>query len=160
MTDKKINRTLAGTLIRSGDKTTFEASLSSEHPFDRGYYTEILDHGIDAVDMERAKDGLPLLLDHDGKNVIGRVSGIHINSRKLRGTIRFGKSVLAKEVSEDVQAEIRKEISIGYSILETESDNQEDDVVRVTKWLPHEISIVGVPADHTVGIGRSKTFNK
>lgn len=40
-------------------------SLSSEQPVDRWYGQEILDHSKSAVDMSRAQNGLPLLLDHD-----------------------------------------------------------------------------------------------
>jgi hypothetical protein len=46
---------------------------------------------------------------------------------------------------------------VAYRIhdLKLESSSDTEDVYRVTKWEPFEVSIVSVPADPTVGVGRS-----
>jgi len=59
---------------------------------------------------------------------------------------------------------IRRHVSVGYRvhkmILESRSDDG-DEVYRVTDWEPYEISLVSVPADPSVGIGRTagETFS-
>ena len=44
---------------------TYIASLSSEAPVERDFGIEILDHSPQAIDLSRARDGLPLLFNHD-----------------------------------------------------------------------------------------------
>ena len=147
----------AASLRSAGPDRVVEASLSSDSPVDRDGYSEILDHAADSVDLERARDGLPLLLHHNPESVIGVVEGIKVIGNKLRGLLRFGKSRLANEVWEDVKDGILRNVSIGYSILATEPDGE---TVRVKRWKPLEASLVSVPADASVGIGRSITMEK
>jgi len=133
---------------------TVEASLSSEQPvYRQGMGNEVLTHSLDAVDLSRAP--LPLITAHDHQTIpVGIVEGFRIVSNKLRGTLRFGTSERASELWNDVKAGIVRNLSIGYQILE---HVQEGDTFRVTRWQPYEISIVAVPADATIGIGRSLT---
>ena len=77
---------------------------------------------------------------------------------RLYSTVRFGKSTMAREVFDDVLDGIRTQVSIGYTItnLERESyyDDEEEEAYRAA-FTPHEVSIVSMGADQTVGIGRS-----
>lgn len=133
---------------------TVEASLSSEQPvYRQGMGDEVLTHTPDAVDLSRAP--LPLITAHDHQTIpVGIVEGLRIVGNKLRGTLRFGTSERASELWADVKAGIVRNLSIGYQILE---HVQEGNTFRVTRWQPYEISIVAIPADATVGIGRSLT---
>jgi HK97 family phage major capsid protein/HK97 family phage prohead protease len=140
------------------DERVVNASLSSELPVRRGLGDEVLVHSADSVDLGRAQDGLPLLFDHQGGKPIGIVENVRLNGRKLVGRLRFGKSALAHEVWEDVRAGILKFISIGYAIHRAEPSK--GDVLRITRWEPCEASVVGVPADHTVGINRKRRNKK
>ena len=49
----------------------------------------------------------------------------------------------------------------GYIINDTKLQKQANDfpIVNVTNWTPYQVSIVSVPADHTVGINRSLKGN-
>ena len=147
----------AASVRSAGLDRVVEASLSGDSPVDRDGYSEILDHAADSVDLERARDGLPLLLHHNPESVVGVVEGIKVIGNKLRGLLRFGKSRLANEVWEDVKDGILRNVSIGYSILATEPDGE---TVRVKRWKPLEASLVSIPADASVGIGRSITMEK
>jgi HK97 family phage major capsid protein len=71
----------------------------------------------------------------------------------LRGTVRFGKNGLAKEVFDDVMDGIRSNISVGYAV--NKMDREGKDSFRVSSWSPMEVSFVSIPADRTVGLGRS-----
>lgn len=139
--------------IRSAEDGTIEASLSSEYPVERpGYGQEVLVHTADAVDLSRAP--LPLITSHDhSQTPVGVVEQIRIVGNKLRGLIRLGNSKKARELLEDIKGGILKNLSIGYQIIDAERDGE---TYRVTRWAPYEASLVSVPADPTVGIGRSE----
>lgn len=139
---------------RNSDTGAIPAALSSETPVRQPFGTEVLVHDAEAINFERASNGLPLLLGHDHAQLIGRVDNVHIGpDRKLRGDIVFAKNEKAAEVAKDVEAGMYRDISIGYRIDDYQED--EDDLVRVTKWTPMEASVVSVPADSVVGFNRS-----
>src|SRR3990172_1564953 len=142
------------------EKRTVNVSFSSEDPFARWFGIEILDHDLDSVDMDFLQSKrAPLLLNHDTGELIGIVENAYIDSlaRKGRAVLRFGKSDHAEEIFQDILNEIRKNVSVGYRILEMilEKRDEEQDTYRITRWQPLEISIVAIPADMTVGIGRA-----
>lgn len=132
---------------------TVEASLSSETPYYRpGDGHETLRHTPEAIDLSRAP--LPLLTSHDSRQTpVGIIENIRIVGGKLRGLLRFGGSQRALDAWEDVKAGVLRSISVGYQVLKTERSG--DDSYTVTRWMPYEASLVSVPADPTVGIGRS-----
>jgi HK97 family phage major capsid protein len=72
-------------------------------------------------------------------------------------TVRFSRSELGDEIFQDVIDGIRKNVSVGYQIEEMmlESRDGDTETYRVTKWMPFEVSIVSVPADTSVGVGRA-----
>ncbi|MDB9926647.1 phage major capsid protein [Hyphomicrobiales bacterium] len=138
---------------RAGENRTIEASLSSELPVPRGEYNEILVHEPSAINMERADIGLPLLFGHDQQDPIGTVENVRISEdKKLRGTLRLGQSTRATEVWNDIKSKVLRFLSIGYSIDEVKEVGRNQ---LVTSWQPYEVSVVGVPADHSIGIQRS-----
>ena len=152
-------------------KTTYSLSASSEAPVERwgyvsnGRWLEVLDHSPEAIDMSRA-DGMPLLLDHDMTDQVGLVESLALDpaARKLNCEVRFSRATRAAEVEQDVADGIRKNVSIGYQVREYMLDGEAEDgtpIYRATKWAPLEVSIVSIPADSTVGVGRSgeQTFN-
>lgn len=143
---------------------TVELSFSSETPADRWYGQEILDHSPGAVRMGRLEDGAALLREHLSSNHIGTVEEASIGGDRLgRATVRFSKSAKGQEAWEEVQDGTLHHVSVGYRVhrmrLEEESD-QGPDVYRVIDWEPVEISLVAVPLDPTVGVGRSAESNK
>lgn len=120
----------------------------------------MLDHRQQAIDDTRiASRGAPILLDHDTRTQVGRLENIRLDpDGVLRGSPRFSRSALGREVEQDVRDGIRTDVSVGYRILEAEQDGEQEGmpVYRVTRWQPMEISLVAVPADPTVGVGRSE----
>lgn len=156
----KLSRSVTIERDGSGDAEVFRASISSEEPYGRWFGTEILDHSPGSVDLSRAADGLPLLWGHDGQTrgtVIGRVENLRIEDKRLRGDLRFYSTPASQEVR-TIVTEGHREMSVGYSVermklVEAGKDGTPD-TYRVTKWTPMEASIVGVPADATVGVGR------
>lgn len=146
------------TLERSGEDATFRASLSSELPCERWFGTEILSHAEGAVNMERAVNGLSLLFNHDVDKPVGRCGDIRVDGKRLVGVFRFSPhSELGRQIQKEVEGGFLQDVSIRYSIdeYETKTDEHGHDTVTITRWTPLEVSIVTVPADHTVGVGRS-----
>jgi HK97 family phage major capsid protein len=136
---------------------TVEIAFSSELPYERYFGIEILDHGQKSIRLGRLMDGAPLLLNHDPDEQIGVVESVEIGADRIgRAVVRFGKGEDATEVFNDVVDGIRRKISVGYMIHEMVLDGKKDgtDVYRVTDWEPFEISIVSIPADNSVGVGR------
>jgi len=136
-------------------------AVSSEEPVARGYGDEVLDHDERAIDLSFLNSGrAPLLMDHDPNRQIGVIESVDLDSdtRRLRATVRFGRNGLAKEAFDDVVDGIRANISVGYAVNKMEKDDKRDNTYRVTAWRPMEASLVSIPADTTVGVGRSTTL--
>ena len=131
-------------------------AVSSEAPVERSFGIEILDHNEGSVDLSFLNSGrAPLLLDHDPTKQIGVIESANLDgsARRLRATVRFGKNGLAEEVFGDVTDGIRGNISVGYQINKMDKEGRE--TYRATSWTPMEVSVVSIPADRTVGVGRS-----
>lgn len=146
----------------NAEEKTVELSFSSEEPYERWFGIEILDHSPTSVNMERLNNSAPLLFNHDRDVVIGVVEFAKIENRRGLAVVRFGNSEKAKEVFSDVADGIMKNVSVGYQIDEMKLESKSDglDTYRVTRWKPFEISIVSIPADNTVGVGRSNDLEK
>lgn len=144
---------------------TVPLAFSSEAPVERWFGVEILDHSPESVELGRMQDGAAVLVGHNPNDHVGVVESVSVDGdRRCRAVVRFGRSARATEIFNDVIDGIRKHISVGYSILdaraEREGEKGELEVVRVTKWEPFEVSIVSIPADPSVGVGRSKNLNE
>lgn len=154
-------RALTGTFQRdaiSVDARTVQLAFASEEPYERWFGMEVLDCATGSVRLDRLMNGAPLLFNHDPDELIGVVESVSIGQdRVCRATVRFGKTEDADEAFALVQDGILRNVSVGYCIhayrLEGEADGVE--TYRVTDWEPMEISMVSVPADATVGVGRS-----
>lgn len=157
---KPLQRALAVDLTTlDKEARTVEVAVSSEYPVRRWFGMEVLDHSTASVDLTRLRAGAPLLLQHNSwSGQIGVVEDAWLDAdRKLRARVRFSRSERAEEIWQDVVDGIRRNISVGYIPLEMVLERSEAglDHYRVTRWEPYEVSSVSVPADPTVGVGRS-----
>lgn len=133
----------------------FEIPVSSELPVKRWWGTETLSHDSSAIQMDRMRDGAPLLLDHDPSQQIGVIESARVgDDKRLYATVRFSKSPKADEVMNDVVDGIRKNVSIGYRIEDMKETGK--DSYTATRWLPFEVSVTSIPADNNVGFGRAQ----
>ncbi len=137
------------------DDRTYEFPFSSEAPVARYFGNEVLSHETKAADLSRLNDGAPLLFNHDVDRVIGVVETARIDDKLKRGyaRVRFSKNEFAQEVLADVKDGILRNVSFGYSIDTMEERGSGNFVA--TAWSPYEVSLVAIPSDKTVGIGRS-----
>ena len=132
---------------------TFEFPFSSEYPVKRYFGNEVLSHENGAADLSRLNDGGAVLFNHNMDKPIGVVESAYIGE-DIRGyaKIRFSRSKFASEILDDVKDGILRGISFGYSINEMDETS---DGMLARSWSVHELSVVTVPADPTIGFGRS-----
>ncbi len=161
---EKLRRSLAIDDGRTIDeeKRTISMPVSSELPVERWFGMEILVHAPDAIDLSRMNDGAAVMADHNWQEQIGVVEKAWLGEdKRLWAQLRFSKNRKADEVWTDVIDGIRRNVSIGYKVFKRElleSENksgQELETYNITRWMPYEVSIVAVPADPGVGVGRS-----
>ena len=86
--------------------------------------------------------------------MIGVVERAWVDGEKKRGyvKVRFSRNKFAQEVLQDVRDGILRGVSFGYSIDKME---EREDGLVATNWSPYEVSLAVIPADPTVGVGRS-----
>jgi HK97 family phage major capsid protein len=137
---------------------TATLAFASELAYERYWGIEILDCTASAMRSKRLRGGANLLCDHNTQDVVGVVESVEIGAdRVARAVVRFGKSARAEEVWQDVLGGIRRSVSVGYMVHKAVLVETADGVetYRVTDWEPFEVSLVSVPADASVGVGRS-----
>lgn len=141
----------------NADSRTVNIAVSSELAVERSFGKEILVHEPSAIDMAFLASGrAPLLLDHDMEKQIGVIESVELSAdRVLRAKVRFGRSAMAQEVFQDVVDGIRGNVSVGYRVNKMERSQSSKDEYLVRSWSPMEVSVVSIPADPSVGVGRS-----
>lgn len=141
------------------ESRTVRLSFSSEEPVERWFGNEVLSHNPEHVRMDRLEAGAPLLWNHNTDVQIGRVESANIENGRGEAVVRFSKSVRGEELFQDVKDGIATNVSVGYRINEMvlDEDDKESETYRAVDWMPHEISLVSVPADFGVGVGRDIT---
>lgn len=142
------------------DARTVSLAFSSETPYERYWGVEILDHAKGSIRLGRIKSGGPLLIDHDNsiRSQVGVIESVEIGADRVgRAVVRFGKDADSDAIFQKVRDGIVGNVSVGYLIHQAKLMETKDDVdtYRVTDWEPLEISLVAVPADASVGVGRS-----
>jgi HK97 family phage major capsid protein len=144
-----------------GAEDSYEISFSSEEPYERWWGIEILGHKKEEVDMSWMASGrAPLLVDHEARvdSMVGVVDKAWIEGGRAKALVRFGKGARAQDIKARVDSGELSSISVGYRIEEMQLVKSQKDgpsTYRATKWKPHEASLVAIPADPTVGVGRS-----
>lgn len=145
------------------DSRTVRLAFASDAPVDHWIGPVILTTKPKNVRQDRMKQGLALLKDHDHCEQIGIVENFSFDADGIiRGDARFSKGEDGEEVYQDVLDGIKRFVSVGFMMYELHVDSDKDGVItyRCDDWEPFEVSIVAVPADISVGVGRSLAENK
>lgn len=148
------------------DSRTVELSFSSETPYGRWFGDEILCHDEECINLERFNNGLgTVLFNHDRDAVVGHIEKVWLEDNRGKALVRFDTDEQSETIFQKVQSGTLQGVSVGYAINRYEVLEDEDTkstngrfngpAYVVTDWEPLEISIVSVPADATVGVGRS-----
>lgn len=135
------------------DNRTMTFSFSSELPVERWWGSEVLSHDAGAADLLRLNNGANFLWNHDRDRVLGVVKSAWIDSdRRGYCKIRWSREEEAQKYKREVDDGILSNVSFAYSIDQVK---EVGDNFLVTRWSPLEVSLVSIPADPTVGVGRA-----
>lgn len=160
--------------IAPRDNRSVELSFSSEEPVRRydwwedQYYNEILSH-TDSVDLTRILEIGVLLWNHDPDHPIGRIENAWIDAtdKKGKAIAVFDSDEEAEKLYQKVLSGTLRGISVGYRVSRWEKIKEgvtvgdiDGPAMVAREWMPYEISLVSVPADMTVGIGRNINIEK
>lgn len=148
------------------DARVIRVSFSSEAPVIRrsAYgepWVETLGHSEKEVNLSRLNTSAPVLYNHqrgENQNRIGVVERAWLENGKGYADLRISRRAEVEGIWQDISDGILRNVSVAYQIdskMIVEKRNNEPDLYRVTNWTPIEISLVDIPADHTVGVGRS-----
>lgn len=167
-TGQKLQRELPIDLARSKseNKNEKQLSFSSAEPYQRYFGLEILDHSESAVDLSRLNSIGTMLFNHDYDNVIGRIDKAWLENGRAEAQVTFDEDEDSQKILTKVESGSLKGVSVGYRVTNWEevkagssafvgSTEVKGPAFIARKWQPLEISIVSVPADASVGVGRS-----
>ena len=148
-----------------GNERKFILSFSSEEPYERWWGTEILEHKDNSIDLTRLNTIGCLLFNHNRDKVIGKIKRAWIENERGQAEVEFDTDAESEVIFQKVKSGTLKGVSVGYQVdvwEDVSANNTSTDgrfvgpVSIATRWTPFEISIVSIPADPTVGVGRSK----
>lgn len=137
-----------------------ELSFSSETPILRWGDYEVLSHKKDAVMLERINTTGCLLYNHNRDRVIGKIVEAKIKNKRGIATVQFDDDEESTIIYNKVKNQSLRGVSVGYIIYEMERTTKgkgsaAEVTYTATRWEPLEISIVSIPADISVGVGRA-----
>ena len=149
---------------------TVTLSFASETPcLDWWGDKEILRCNDEAMDTKRFTDGvMPILYNHNRDIVVGKPTKIWTENGRAMATIEFATTEKAEEIMGLVRDGFLHGVSVGYRVLQwevveknaTSADGIEGPAWIANRWEVFEISIVTVPADGSVGVGRALLFGE
>lgn len=143
------------------EKRTVPVSLTSEQPVeDFPGVMMILDHSNpQSVMLDRINRSGTWLWNHNEDQPLGRLESVRLDTQAKRtaGLARFSKNPFADEKWRDVQDGILRSTSARFRVHEAEFVERRGNVTvyRATKWEMKDGSLVSIPADFSVGVGRS-----
>jgi len=143
------------------ENRTAEIAITSDKPIEHWFGRLILNHEKKCIRMQRIKNNAPALLEHDRAQKIGGLLNVNTDGHVLRATVKFSRCPEADRELNDIEDGIPRSISGGFIIHELHLESEDKDAgIRTYKsddWEPLEASFVTIPADISVGVGRSLT---
>ena len=172
MSDNMLYRSLILGSSIDQEHRTASISFSSETKVPRrdwwsgDSYNEILGHESGNVDFKRLQELGVVLFNHDPNRVLGAVSEVSLDTveHRCKATIRFDTDEESEKIYQKVLAGTLKGISVGYRVKRWEevkagaksTCGRFEGPCRIAReWEPLEISVVSIPADTGVGVGRA-----
>lgn len=136
------------------DENVLRFSASSETPVHRWGDIEILRHDDQSVMLDRLRSLGSALVNHDPNQRAARIDVAAVVNRRLEIEVRFGSTEFAQQIRQEVADGLLRGISIGYRVNVWEID-EATRTYTATNWEPFEVTFTPVPADASVGPGRS-----
>lgn len=147
---------------------TIRLSISSDRPYlrydwwnDEEYY-EKLDHDPQGCDLTRITAGTALLFNHDRNAHLGLITKPELGGGKCHVEAKISEAPDCESHRMRIKEGILKDSSVGYELIDDGEEDGEIDGIPVYrfKWRPFEASLVTIPADISVGVGRERDLEK
>jgi len=154
--------------ILDSENMIVELSFSSETPVDRWFGREILLHDRNAVDLSALVNVGAVLINHDPDQRAAKPikAWIDEDERKGKAIIQFANTDLGRQAFKEVEEGLLRGVSVGYSIREVLRLTEDEEwrsfrgpAYIAKRWKVHEISLTPIPADATVGVGRTENLD-
>lgn len=142
------------------EKRTASLSFSSELPVQRSFGWEILSHREGDYDLSMLNNAGAFLEGHDPDKYRGDVIQASVSEGRGVALVKLSRSPEGEQLLQDWRDGIHTKTSVGYVITDAKENGKRDGVpVFEMKWRALEISSVSIPADDSVGVGRSEEVN-
>lgn len=161
-------RTTAGIQTREANKERrISCSFASEEPCMNWGIPEYLLCSEENVNLQRYQSGLcPVLFNHYRDRVIGKLDNVKFENGRGTADIVFDDDEFSDSVYKKVLSGSLQGISVGYqrNTVTYVKPTQEykgfkGECEVVDKWNLLEVSVVSIPADPSVGIGRDLDYD-
>jgi len=147
-----------------GDDGEMTLSISSDTPYERydwandENYLEVLKHTPDSMDSTRLRAGAALLFNHNRDIQLGTIRAPEFKDGKCYVKAKLSDADDVKSYRTRIDEGILKDTSVGYQITDEGTCVGAKDGMPIYEfsWAPHEASMVTIPADITVGVGRTR----
>lgn len=150
--------------ILDDENRIVEVSFSSEEPVERWYGKEILLHTKEAINFKPIKEVGSILINHDPNQRVAKPLKIWLDeeNKKGRAIIQFGTTQKAMEAYQEIKDQTLRGVSVGYQVhkwLKLQEKEQwngfKGPAYIAQRWSVFEFSLTPVPADPSVGVGRT-----
>jgi len=140
---------------------TVELSFSSDAAIDMWFGKESLSHAPGAMRVTDRTGNLPLLFNHCMDDLLGVVESVRVDAAAGKGyaVVRFGKDDRGEWAMQQALDGILTNVSFMYRVYKYMEDT-ETETYTALDWEVLEISLVTVPADASVGVGRAAGENE
>lgn len=137
------------------DARTCTFPFSSEEPVPRWFGDEILSHGKGCMRTGTRQGALPLLFNHNRDDLLGVVERLELGAdQRAYCTVRFGRDARGDWAMQQANDGVLINASFMYQVFKYIADDEEETYTAID-WEVFEISLVTIPADATVGLGRA-----
>jgi len=153
-TTKIINREFEIDSKSMSEDFILDFSVASSAPIKMSFGTEVLMIGEENIKLERLKSAGNIVFSHDKEEILGKVLDAYIADGVLRVKAKFSEH---SEHFGMIKDGTLTGVSVGYLVHRYE---KKGDILYAMEWEPIEVSLVAIPADITVGIGRSLDTNE
>lgn len=129
--------------------------FSSDEPVEMWFGTEILSHDPGAMRSGARQQALNLLFNHCRDDLLGVVESVRLGAdRRGYCTVRFGKDERGEWAMQQAADGVLINASFTYQVFKYVEDREAGTLTAID-WEPYEISLVTIPADASVGLGRA-----
>ena len=151
--------------IAANSDGTYDLSFSSENPVMVWGEPEVLSHEAEDANFERLATVGAILKNHDPREIVGKPELVWLgDDRKGRAKVAFGTTAKAKEAKQEVDDGTLRGVSVGFLVKQWMYFSEDGEYKGrsfpagtwlATAWEAIEASLTPIPADPSVGVGRS-----